>query len=80
MISYRLTTDQITGDPPPPMRSERQAAHYLGITVDEVRHQINLGNLRFIGPRARKRFLQRELDAFKQTGEIFKPRQKSKKR
>lgn len=64
MISYRQSDDSLTGIEP--VMSERQAAHYLGILVDDLRHQVNLGNLRFHGKRTKKHFVQRDLDAWKQ--------------
>jgi hypothetical protein len=45
--------------------SERQAAHYLGLSLDELRHQVNLTKLRYLGTRAKKKFLQQELDQWK---------------
>jgi hypothetical protein len=65
MISYRLEDDTLLGTPAPPLLSERRAADYLGLSLDALRHEVNIGALKFLGTRAKKKFLQPVLDEWR---------------
>lgn len=65
MISYRLEDDALSETPAPPLLSERRAADYLDLSLDDLRHEINIGALKFLGTRAKKKFLQPALDEWK---------------
>jgi excisionase family DNA binding protein len=64
-VVYAMT--QPPEEPPsaPPMLSERQAAAYLGIQLDSLRHEINTGRLECSGTRRHRRFAVSELDRWR---------------
>lgn len=76
MISYRRDDDSLTGKEP--TLSERQAANYLGVPLDEVRHAVNLGDLKCHGIRAKRRFVQRDLDLWQSQQAAKKNKQRRK--
>jgi len=49
-------------EPPLPGLNEKEAAQYLGIKLDDLRREINIGRLTCEGPRRSRRFFVAELD------------------
>jgi hypothetical protein len=66
-LDLRAQLDAVLADPPPPkplLLSEKGAGQRLGLSIDQIRREVNAGRLTCRGPRSKRRFEPEELDRY----------------